>query len=1285
MVVQLDKLKKQIDKHTVISFDIFDTLIMRVVNIPEQVFDLIGSKMGISDFREIREYCQRIASEQAMTKNRPHANLDEIYSCISERYGNRDVDWNAIKSIELETEKDCLYDNTEMHEVLRYAKERGKRVILTSDMYLNTEQVIDLLLSCGYKEYDTLYVSADVHHTKYIGDIYDFIAEKEGVSPKSILHIGDSEESDYNNAKQRGWKSFLYKNEFVEKKHIDKDEFMLSRGLTNKINYRNDSFWYMLGSYVGGPLYLGLVDWVKEQISQIGYKKIYFLSRDGYILYELLKDDPNYDCEYVYTSRRAMLLAGIDRLDDAALAMLPPFTTGQTVQYILEYIDMTDVCINHLTEVGLSMDYVIKDLDDYEKVRRLYKICERDFLDRCAVERANAKKYFESIGFFDEDSIVFDCGWKGTSQYLLDRCLKTMGYSKNNYFLYAGILSSDVSKKQLYNKNYKCYLFDVDTPIAERRSVYDNIVIFELFFGAPDKSVLKYSSEGIVYEELETDFVARESIFQGVQTYLNAVKYYTEVYNISVDKDTAIQSVIRLIEKPSVEEAITIGNVKNVDGYGTIEGLDKYIAKLDEETYKRYPDIDIYWIYGLLARPDISPALKRTLSEKCGVAFLDAPIQKKRRKIIKNKYNKNMFDYSDLYQLWIKDQNVDIYETEQLEYNPLFSVVIPVYNVEDVHLCACIDSVISQTYSNWELILVDDASSWKNVRKTLAKYETISQIRVIYRNVNGHISAATNDGIEISNGDYIAFMDCDDVIAPNALYEFAKAINQNPELEFIYSDEDKLSEDGSYRHGPFFKPDWSYDTFMSIMYTNHLALYRSSIVKELGGLITDYNGAQDYEFTLRFIEKINHKNIGHISKVLYYWRERQESLAINPNAKPYAVESVRKAKKATLERLGIKGRVEYVKGLNQYRVVYDVVDNPRVTVILVGRDVDNSHISEVEANISYSNIDIVHIDSLSQFGTIMDKVGEYLLFLDNATIVRDNDWFVRMLGHAQQSHTGAVGAKILYNNTDVIYHAGISIQEIGPVYSLQGMEDHLVHYYCRNRVEYNVMAVSMSCLMVSKEKLIQAGGIDSNLSFESAGIDLCIRLWKSGFFNVIRNDAVVYTNVNQDDVCCDWMHEDRNIKDPFYNDNLSPTRNDFSVRISNNSLLYNKRKNRYLISTNKLPRQMFSVDRCENELHYIYISGWYYVLASWFSNRIKVCVILMDEQGKINVFDSYKVVREDVGKVLNNNAHSVGFDCFIQKTNVDLESGVWKIGLGYCGIEQKCIHVVWTDKTLQVE
>ena len=202
------------------------------------------------------------------------------------------------------------------------------------------------------------------------------------------------------------------------------------------------------------------------------------------------------------------------------------------------------------------------------------------------------------------------------------------------------------------------------------------------------------------------------------------------------------------------------------------------------------------------------------------------------------------------YETWITMLEANENYDEKFEYNPKISILVPVYNVLDRHLIPCIESVLNQVYTNWELCLADDCSSWDSVRETLAKYEGNEKIKIVYRTENGHISRCTNSALEIATGEFVAFMDCDDVLRPNALYEVVKKLNENPNLDFIYSDEDKIDDDGFNRHMPHFKPDWSPDTLMSHMYTCHFGVYRRSIANEIGGLRAGYEEAvrEKYRF-----------------------------------------------------------------------------------------------------------------------------------------------------------------------------------------------------------------------------------------------------------------------------------------------------------------------------------------------------------------------------------------------------------------------------------------------------
>ena len=519
---------------------------------------------------------------------------------------------------------------------------------------------------------------------------------------------------------------------------------------------------------------------------------------------------------------------------------------------------------------------------------------------------------------------------------------------------------------------------------------------------------------------------------------------------------------------------------------------------------------------------------------------------------------KNIFRKS-LYRKWIEANERDIMEVTELKYNPLFSVVIPVYNVADNMLRECIDSVLAQTYKNFEIILVDDASTQTSVRKVLGEYEGSDGITIIYREKNGHISRTTNDGIHAAKGEFVALCDCDDLYAPNALYEIAKKLNEDPSLDFIYTDEDKVDEKGKKRENPFFKPDWSPDTFMSFMYTCHLSVYRRTLLEELSGVRVGFEGSQDYDLVLRVMEKTN--RIGHVPKILYHWRMRKESTANAMAAKPYALEAAEKAKIEALERRGLKGEITYLPAVAQYRVTYFPQGEPKVSIIIPSKDnpkILKMCLASIFKYTEYKNYEVIIVDNGSNdankkeieeavalySGQGEDKIkyvyqpmefnfsrmcnigadavtGEFLLFLNDDIEVSEsvdtspyfkvyvNRWLSILLGQAQLAHTGAVSCKLYYPNGNTIQHAGVVNLPIGPAHCLYGGSDSFNYYYGRNLLEYDFSSVTGACLMLDRKKFDEAGGFDEGFPVAYNDVSLCFRLVELGYYNVVRNDVVL--------------------------------------------------------------------------------------------------------------------------------------------------------------------------------
>lgn len=536
------------------------------------------------------------------------------------------------------------------------------------------------------------------------------------------------------------------------------------------------------------------------------------------------------------------------------------------------------------------------------------------------------------------------------------------------------------------------------------------------------------------------------------------------------------------------------------------------------------------------------------------------------------------------YKKWLLKQ--DSYEDcGELSYQPLISVIVPVYNVEPEFLEECIHSVMKQTYTNWELCLVDDASTMDEVATTLKKYEHSEKIKVIYREKNGHISEATNTGVDYAIGEFLSFLDCDDILSENALYEIVALLNKDSSLDFIYTDEDKISENGKKRMNPFFKPDWSPDTIMSIMYTCHLAVFRKSIIDEVGGFRIGYEGAQDYDLVLRVMEKTRH--IAHISKVLYHWRQRTVSTAMDVSTKPYVFDATRRTLEDALIRRNIHGKVEYIESINRFHVVYDCETQPRVSIILIGKEKKNTIrcITSLCNIIDYSNYEIILMkageegyDELNNIPFIREHIqicninkkntaeiynrgvnestGRYILFLDTGITITNGDLISRMVGHAGLEHIGAVGCKLIQNGK--ISHTGICSDGMKPRYVLYGLPNRGFYYFERNWLDCNYAAVSGLCMMIAKDRFEEMGGFDTAYTDEYYDIDLCYRLYEQGYYNVIRNDVCASVDAKKKTVISQSLDNLKHLqdthlslikKDPYYNENLSKKKMDFSLDV----------------------------------------------------------------------------------------------------------------------------------------
>ncbi|MDM8564352.1 glycosyltransferase [Candidatus Halobeggiatoa sp. HSG11] len=496
------------------------------------------------------------------------------------------------------------------------------------------------------------------------------------------------------------------------------------------------------------------------------------------------------------------------------------------------------------------------------------------------------------------------------------------------------------------------------------------------------------------------------------------------------------------------------------------------------------------------------------------------------------------------YSLWIKSYDIltskDIkimqQHIEQWDNLPLISIVMPTYNTSEKCLREAIESVQQQIYPHWELCIADDASTDSQIKTILEEYATKDQrIKLKLREENGHISAASNTALEQVTGDFITFLDHDDVLTKHALFWVVQAIIDNPQAKLLYSDEDKLNELGE-RCDPYFKPDWNPDLFLSHNYITHLLVYSADLVKQVNGFREGFEGAQDYDLALRIIEQISSEQIYHIPRILYHWRAASGSTALHGSEKPYTIIAAETAVSEYLTRQNIAADVtESTLLLGAIRVKYQLPEKlPLVSIIIPtynGIDLLQRCIDGLLHNTDYQNIEILIINNnsddpatlayMQQLQTdgqarILDYTqpfnypalnnfavehakGELICLLNNDIEIISADWLTEMVSHAIRPEIGAVGAKLWYPDNR-LQHGGI-ITGLGGIagHSHKYLAKEHVGYFGRIALTQNLSAVTAACLVMRKETYLHVNGLDAeNLAVAFNDVDFCLRIKESG-------------------------------------------------------------------------------------------------------------------------------------------------------------------------------------------
>jgi glycosyltransferase involved in cell wall biosynthesis len=535
----------------------------------------------------------------------------------------------------------------------------------------------------------------------------------------------------------------------------------------------------------------------------------------------------------------------------------------------------------------------------------------------------------------------------------------------------------------------------------------------------------------------------------------------------------------------------------------------------------------------------------------------------------------------------------------QFAIKPLISVIMPTYNTSRDILVDAIESVRQQAYPNWELCIADDCSSNTETKDVLRHYTKKDvRISVTYRPENGHISTASNSALDLATGDYIALLDHDDLLSKNALFWVVEAINRFPNADLIYSDEDKINKFGD-RYDPNFKCDFNYELFLSQNMVSHLGVYRRSIVSDIGGFRAGFEGAQDHDLALRFIERIPFENIVHVPRILYHWRAVEGSTAVDISGKNYAKQAAMRSLDEHLARSNRPAKIyESLEMEGQYRVRFQLRNvNHVVSIIIPTRDkVDllKTCVNSILDKSTYENYEIIIVDNgseeketLDYFNKISSKkirvirddlpfnyprvnniavevaAGDYICLMNNDIEIITPDWIEEMLSFSQNDEVGCVGARLWYPDR-TLQHGGV-IVSLGGVagHSHKHVASGHLGYFGRAVLHQALSAVTAACLMVKKSIYLEVGGLDEDLAVAFNDVDFCLRVRHAGYRNVWTPYAEMFhhesasrgaettpgkiARFNKEIAFMKSRWGKELSYDPYYSPNLTLDREDFSI------------------------------------------------------------------------------------------------------------------------------------------
>lgn len=478
-------------------------------------------------------------------------------------------------------------------------------------------------------------------------------------------------------------------------------------------------------------------------------------------------------------------------------------------------------------------------------------------------------------------------------------------------------------------------------------------------------------------------------------------------------------------------------------------------------------------------------------------------------------------------------------------YKPIFSIILPVYKSDIRFLNQCIESVFEQVYPYWELCISDDFSNNPELKKVLDYYSGKDQrVKVCFRDKNGHISENSNSALKLATGDFVAFLDHDDLLPTHALFRCAEMLQLNNNYDVIYSDEDKIDEEGS-RMNPFFKPEFGLDTLLSRNYICHLSVVRRSIVENIGGFNLGLEGSQDHDLLLRACQKAS--AICHIPEVLYHWRLHSKSTTMGHASKPYAVNAGKKAVENHLMRIGRNGKVLDIPNYSGcYYIDYDFDSNSNLSIILSSEfevSISETYFRKIASITGFKSIQVLFVvDKLKLRpieGSALDRItrlfenfefvpieknlpqtinaaikkssADYLLILTYGALPEKKDAFCKLAKFAQFG--GVVGSRVLSKDLYIV-NAGIRINQDGKIINLfSGLGSENPGYFNNLKCINNQSTFSISYMMIKKSAFDTVNGFDMQLDGELAAADLCLKLSILGYQNIYIPDAAIILNL----------------------------------------------------------------------------------------------------------------------------------------------------------------------------